>query len=219
MEPTTIHFKDRRVLAANANDLLGHGVAALGVLGAVTGSQPPRTTAGTILMAAQAVAGVALAVAIVREVWEIRGNVDRDHGISWTNLFAAAVLFAGLVQSYQTTGRFSRPTAVTAVLAAVLAFAAPRIKRRQAERRSMRLDDSGILIRQGPFRRFSARWADIAAFRRDGTTLRVELRDGRTRTLRLRFSTNREEVFAALAEHATARGIPTGAPAVPLASG
>lgn len=159
MEPVTIHLKDRRVLAANANDLLGHGVAAFGVLGAVPGSFPPRTPADTILAAAQVVAGIALLVAIVREVWEIRAEVDRDHGISWVNLFA------------------------------------------------------------GPVRRFAARLDEIAALRRDGATLRVELRDGRTRSLRLGFADNRDEVFAALAEHAAARGIPSATPAAPLASG
>lgn len=219
MESVTIHLKDRRVLAANANDLLGHGVAAFGVLGAVSGSFPPRTPADTILAAAQGVAAIALLAAIVREVWEIRSGVDRDHGISWVNLFAAAVLTAGLVQRYQTTGRFSRPAAITALLAAVLAFAGPRIKRRQAERRSLRLDDDGILFRFGPFRRFAARWDEIAALRRDGATLRVELRDGRTRSVRLRLVTNRDDVFAALADHATARGIPSATAAPPLASG
>jgi hypothetical protein len=219
MEPVTIHIKDRRVLVANANDLLGHAVAAFGVLGAVSGSFPPRDAAETILAAAQAVAGVALLVAIAREVWEIRSGIDRDHGISWVNLFAAAVLTAGLVQRYDATGRFSRPTAVMALLAAVLAFLGPRIKRRQAERRSLRLDDDGILFRFGPIRRFAARWDEIAALRRDGATLRVELRDGRTRSVRLRLAGNRDEVFAALAEHAAARGIPTAAPAPPLAGG
>ncbi|MBD0320235.1 MAG: hypothetical protein ICV87_07875 [Gemmatimonadetes bacterium] len=218
MEPRTIHLNDRRVLAANANDLVGHGVAAFGVLGAVSGSFPPRTAGETVLAAAQVAAGVALLAAIAREVWEIRSGFDRDHGISWVNLFAAAVLTAGLVQRYQTTGRFSRPAALTALLAAVLAFLGPRIKRRQAERRSLRLDDDGILFRLGPFRRFAARWTEIAALHRDGATLRVELRDGRTRALRLRLVTNRDEVFAAVSEHASARGIPA-APANPLASG
>jgi hypothetical protein len=219
MEPVTIHLRDRRLLAANANDLLGHGVAAFGVLGAVSGSFPPRTPADTILAAAQGVAGIALLVAIVREVWEIRAKVDRDHGISWVNLFAAVVLTAGLVQRYQTTGRFSRPVALTAILAAVLAFFGPRIKRRQARNRSVRLDDDGIHFRLGPFRRFSARWDDIAALHRDGSTLRVDLNDGRTRSVRLRLVSNRDEVFAALAEHAAPRGIPSAAPAAPLASG
>lgn len=216
MQPKTIHLKDRRMLAANVNDLLGHGVAAFGVLGAVSGSFPPRTTAEMVLAAAQVVAGVALLAAIAREVWEIRAGVDRPHGISWVNLFAAAVLTAGLVQGYHTTGRFSRPTALTALLAAVLGFLGPRIKRRQAERRSLRLDDGGILFRLGPFRRLAARWDEIAALRRDGTTLRMELRDGRTRSVRLRFVGNRDEVFAAVTEHASARGIPSAA-ATPLA--
>lgn len=54
--------------------------------------------------------------------------------------------------------------------------------------------------------------------RREGTTLRVDLRDGTTRTLRLRTLRNRDELFAALCEAASERGIPSAAPA-PLPAG
>jgi hypothetical protein len=218
-EPRTIRLHDRRVMAANVSDLGTNAIAAFAILAAVSDALPVTTAAGAIIAAAEAVAGVALLVAIVGELREMRAGVDHDVGrISWVTLFAAVVLIAECVQSYHEKGRVPRPTAVGAAATLVLAFFTPRLKRRRAEWHVLRLDAAGVLIRTGKFRRFSAAWNEIAAIRRDGTTLRISLRDGRTRTLRLRTISNRDELFAALSAAAAERGIPTAAPA-PLPAG
>ena len=215
----TIRLHDRRVMAANVTDLGGNAIAAFGVLGAVSGALPVTTVAGAVIAAAEAVAGVALLVAIAGELREMRAGVDHDVGrISWVTLFAAVVLIAECVQSYHEKGRVPRPAAVSAAATLVLAFFIPRLKRRRAEQHVLRLDAEGVFIRPGKFRRFSAAWAEIAAIRRDGTALHVDLRDGRTRTLRLRTIRNRDEVFAALSEAAAEHGIPSAPPA-PLPAG
>lgn len=213
-----IRLQDRRVMAANASDLGGNAIAAFGVLTAASGALPVTTAAGAVIAAAEAVAGIALLVAIVGEVREMRAGVDHDVGrISWVTLFAAVVLIAECVHSYHEKGRIPRPTAVSAAATLVLAFFVPRLKRRRAERQVLRLDAEGMSIRPGKFRRFSAAWAEIAALRRDATALHVDLRDGRTRTLRLRTIRNRDEVFAALTDAAAEHGIPSAPPA-PLAA-
>ena len=201
-------------MAANVSDLGANAIAAFGVLSAASGAFPVTTTAGAVIAAAEAAAGIALLIAIVGEVREMRAGVDDDVGrISWVTLFAAVVLIAECVQSYHEKGRVPRPAAVSAAATLVLAFFLPRLKRRRAERQVLRLDAEGMFIRPGKFRRFSAAWTEIAALRRDGTALHVHLRDGRTRTLRLRTIRNRDEVFAALSEAAAERGIPSAAPA------
>ncbi|HEX8670400.1 MAG TPA: hypothetical protein VF710_00850 [Longimicrobium sp.] len=209
-----IRLDDRRAMAANVSDLGTNAIAAFGVLSAASGALPVTTTAGAIIAAAEAVAGIALLVAIVGELREMRAGVDDDAGkIAWVTLFAAVVLIAECVQSYHDKGRVSRPTAVSAVATLVLAFFSPRLKQRRAERQVLRLDAEGMFIRRGRLRRFSAAWSEIAAIRRDGAALHIHLRDGRTRTLRLRTIRNRDEVFAALSEAAVERGIPSAAPA------
>jgi hypothetical protein len=213
-ETRTIRVRDRRVMAANVSDLGTNAIAAFGVLSAVSGALPVTTAAGAIIAAAEAVAGVALLVAIVGELREMRAGVDHDvGGIAWVTLFAGVVLIAECVQSYYEKGRVPRPAAVSAAATLVLAFFTPRLKRRRAEEHVLRLDAAGMLIRTGKFRRFSAAWSDIAALRRDGTTLRVDLRDGRTRTVRLRTISNRDELFAALSDAAAEHGIPSATPA------
>lgn len=207
-ETRTIRLRDRRVLAANVSDLGTSAIAAFGILGAASGALPVSTATDAVSAAAEAVAGVALLVAIAGELREIRAGVDRDVGrVSWVTLFAALVLIAECVQSYHERGRIPRPVAVTAAATLLLAFFQPRLKRWRAERLVLRLDAHGMHIRTGTFRRLSAAWSEIAAIRRDGNTLRVDLRDGRTRTLRLRTITNRDEVFAAIADAAAERGI------------
>jgi hypothetical protein len=218
-EPRTIRLHDRRVMAANVSDLGTNAIAAFAILAAVSAALPVTTVVGAVIAAAEAVAGVALLVAIVGELREMRAGVDDDAArISWVTLFAGLVLVAECVQSYHEKGRVPRPTALSAAATLVLAFFAPRLKRRRAEQRVLRLDAAGVLIRTGKFRRFSAAWPEIAAIRRDGTALHVDLRDGRTRTLRLRTIRNRDEVFAALSESAAEHGIPSAPPA-PLPAG
>lgn len=209
-EPRIIRLHDRGVTAANVSDLGGNAIAAFGVLTAVSDALPVATAAGAVIAAAEAMAGVALLVAIAGELREMRAGVDRDVGrISWVTLFAAVVLIAECVQSYHEEGRVPRPAAVSAAATVLLAFFQPRLKRRRSEWHVLRLDAAGVHIRTGKFRRFSATWNEIAALRQDGTALVVHLRDGRTRTLRLRTIGNRGELFSALAEAAAERGIPT----------
>ena len=208
MESRVIHLKDRRVIAANLNDLFTSVIAAFGVLGAASSALPADTAAEALLAAGEVLLGVALLAAIVGELRELRAGVDRDGArISWLHLFAGAVLVAECVQSYHDRGRVPRPAAVTAAITLALAFLQPRIKRRLREQHSLRLGDAGVELRLGKFRRFSARWEEIAELRREGATLHVRLRDGRTRALRFRSVTNRDEAFAALASGAAERGI------------
>jgi hypothetical protein len=208
-----IRLDDRRAMAANVSDLGTNAIAAFGVLSAASGALPVTTASGAIIAAAEAVAGIALLLAIVGELREMRAGVDDDVGrISWVTLFAAVVLIAECVQSYHDRGRVPRPAAVSAVATLVLAFFTPRLKRRRAERQVLRLDAEGMFIRPGKFRRFSAAWTEIAAIRRDGSALHIHLSDGRTHTLRLRTIRNRDEVFAALTDAAAERGIPSAPP-------
>jgi len=210
MEARVIRLKDRRVMGANMSDLIGSVVAAFGILGAASSALPADTMAEALLAAAEVVVGVGLLVAIIGEVREMRAGVDRDGtGIPWLHLFAAAVLVAECAQSYHDRGRIPRPIALTAAVTLVLALFQPRIKRRIAERHSVRLSDDGVDLRLGKFRRFAASWEEIAGLRRDGNTLHIALRAGGERKLSFRFVTNRDEVFAALSSTAANRGIPS----------
>jgi len=216
----TIRLNDRRVMAANMSDLGGNAIAAVAVLAAVSGALPVTTVAGAIIAAAEVVACVALLVAIVGELREMRAGVDHDVGrISWVTLFAVVVLIAECAQSYHEKGRVPRPALVSAAATLLLAFIVPRLKRRRGEHHVLRLDADGMYIRPGKFRRISAAWTEIAAIRREGTALHVDLRDGRTRTLRLRTIRNRDEVFAALCDAAAEHGIPSSAPPESLPAG
>ncbi len=215
VEPATVVLRDRRIFVAKANELLGSAVAGAGILTAAAGSFPVRTAADAGIAAASVVAGVLLLGAVAREIREMRSGAP-EGGISWVNVFAAAVMCAELVQRYEDRGRIFRPLAVAAALSLVTAFLQPHIQRRQAAQRQVRVDDGGVTVRLGPLRRFHAPWDEIVALRRDGGSLRVELRSGKTRALRLRPFTNRDEAFRVLAAHAAAHGIPASGLHPPL---
>jgi hypothetical protein len=82
--------------------------------------------------------------------------------------------------------------------------------------RRLRLDVAGIDIRVWPFRRARVAWSAIAAITRVPAGLRVELRDGSERVLRLGDLDNRADVEAAILGAAAVGLLPD--PESPLAS-
>lgn len=205
MEPLIIPIRDRRVKFAQRMDLFGHGVAAIALLSAAMDTLPGSTAAQTALGAVELVGAAALAGAIVREV---RGpDADRPAGISWLNLAAAAVLFVEWYARWSAGGKLVSPPLVSGIVALALAFLHPRVQRRIREKWSLRIDDDGILIRTGRFRRAAARWSELRAVDATRDAVRLVTADGREQRIRIRLAENGDEIAAAVAEAARRRAI------------
>lgn len=205
MDPLIIPLDDRRARLAERMDLVGHGTAALGLLSAATGGLPARTEGGTALVAVQFAAAAALAVAIVREL-RSRDEAELPR-ISWLNLIAAAVLLAPWYLELRDGGKAFSPALVSGIVAGGLAFLHPVIQRRRRSRYVMRIDDAGITLAWGRFRRISAAWGDLRAVDATPGALRLVMADGRERRVSLRMLANRDEVAAAVASAAERKGL------------
>lgn len=208
MDPLTIPLQDRRVRIAERLDLVGHGAAVVGLASAALGGLPARTAGGTALVAVELAAAAALAVAIRRE---LRARDDAaPAGISWLNLGAAAVLLVQWYVELRAGGKWFSPELLSGVVTGGLAFMHPVIQRRRQSRRMLRIDDAGITLQLGRFRRVSAAWSDLRALEATPDALRFVTADGREERASLRMIVNRAEVVAAVASASARHGV--GAP-------
>jgi hypothetical protein len=203
MEPLIIPIRDRRVMLAQRMDLFGHGVAAFGLLAAAMDTLPGASAAQTALGAVELVGAAALAGAIVREVRE--RDEHRPAGISWLNLAAAAVLFVEWYARWSAGGKLVSPPLLSGVVALALAFLHPRIQRRLRDKWSLRVDDDGISLRAGRFRRAAARWSELRSVDATPESVRLVTADGREQRISIRLARNRDEIAAAVTEAARLR--------------
>lgn len=207
MDPLIIPIRDRRLKLADRMDLFAHGTAAFGLLTAAMDTLPGATAAQMALGAVELVVGAALAGIIVREA---RQRSGARHGrVSWLNLAAAGVLFVEWYARWSAGGKLVSPALVTGVATLALAFLHPLVQRRRREKWSLRLDDDGIVLRSGRFRRAAARWSELRSVdaTRDAVLLRTA--DGREQRFSLRLAENRDEIAAAVADAARLR-LPRG---------
>lgn len=205
MDPLLIPLDDHRARLADRMDLVGHGTAALGLLSAAMGGLPARTASGAALVAVELAAAAALAFAILRELRpRDKAGLPR---ISWLNLLAAAVLLTQWYVELRGGGKAFSPVLVSGIVAGGLAFLHPVIQRRRQSRRMLRIDDTGITLALGPFRRISLAWGDLRAVDAAPAALHLFTADGREQRVRLRMLRNRDEVAGAVMEAAERRGI------------
>jgi hypothetical protein len=208
MDPLIIPIRDRRLKLADRMDLLGHATAAFGLLTAAMDTLPGATAAQTALGAVELIGGVALAAVLVREVRQ-RGGEAHGGRVSWLNVAAAGVLFVEWYARWSAGGKLFSPALLTGVVTLGLAFLHPLVQRRRREKWSLRLDDDGISLRSGRFRRAAARWSELRSI--DSTRDAVHLRtvDGREQRFSLRLAENADEIAAAVADAARLR-LPRG---------
>lgn len=203
MEPLIIPVRDRRVKIAERLDLFGHGVAAFALLSAAMDAAPGGTAAQRALAAVEFVGAAALAGAIVRELR--RDGEERPARIGWLNLAAAAVLFVEWYARWSTGGKLVSPALMSGFVALALAFLHPLIQRRRHEKWSLRIDDDGISLRAGRFRRAQARWSELRTVDATRDAVRLVTADGREQRISLRLAENRDELAAAVADAARFR--------------
>jgi hypothetical protein len=207
MEPLIIPIRDRRLKIAERMDLFGHGIAAFALLSAAMDATSGGTAAQTALAAVEFLGAARLAGAIVRE---LRGrDAERPAGISWLNLAAAAVLFVEWYARWSVGGKLVSPPLLGGIAALGLAFLHPLVQRRRREQWSLRIDDGGISLRTGRFRRAEARWSELRTVDATRDAVRLVTADGREQRIRLRMAENRDEIAAAVTEAARLR-LPSG---------
>jgi hypothetical protein len=205
MDPLIIPLDDRRVRTAERLDLVGHGAAALGLISAAMDGLPARTGGATALVAVELAAAAALVIAIRRELRT--RDEDGAAGISWLNLVAAAVLLVQWYVELRGGGKWFSPELLGGIVAGALALLHPVIQRRRRARRALRIDDAGITLSFGRFRRFSAPWSHLRTANVDADGLHFVTTDGVEQRVSLRMIRNAAEVADAVRAAAERSGV------------
>lgn len=218
MDPVTIPLRDRRQNVSTVVDLVTHVGAAVPLLAAGYAALTGAGGTDRLLGYVEIVVAALLLMAVAREAKELRhGGGNEEYGINWLNVFAAGVMFCEVWQKWEVVGRFWSPTFLTAVVTLGIGILNPRLARRRARRRQLVLDDSGVEMRTGRFRRVvAARWDELESIAFEPAGIRFRRRSGAEHAVGLRFFANAADASAALARHAAAAGVRIdGAPPAP----
>lgn len=166
-----------------------------------------------VMGAAQVVVGAAMVLLVLRV---LRHNLAstlpdapaHESPVDWVEVGAGCVLLLGAWQQWHDTRHVPRPTVLTGLVTLVVGLNHARLARATAGRRAIRLTDEHLSI-GGRFRwrRFRARWDQLAEVTITPTEARVRSVTGAAWRIDLSDCDNAGEVVAALEE---ARGRATG---------
>jgi hypothetical protein len=163
-------------------------------------------------VALNAIAGVALAVVVIRGM--IRMRRHHDAGSTGTNVVGVfgglATVVEGLHRLHSahfTFGRHHFALGILTIFAGLLTTTVALLMERLEHGRALSITDDGIRMQFNKFRRFNVHWPEIAELKVDAKEARLVRMNGNARVVPLRRLLNRDDVVQALIEAVLARGI------------
>jgi hypothetical protein len=127
------------------------------------------------------------------------GAGHRAHGrIDWVDVLLACMLVTEAAAHWHETGKWPRPTLLTAAVMLTLGVLHGRMAAKRERRCALRVTDDGVTMGLRFFRRFTARWADIVRIEIDPTQARIVTRSGREQDFDLHDLEGADRVTAAL---------------------
>jgi hypothetical protein len=210
--PVTVPLRSRRLKRVQLVQKVQHAVPALGLL--VGGAESLRVGAhGFELVLAVAGIGISglLGASIIRSLRAARGGhtsaSHHGHGIDWTDIWVAGVLFTEAAETWHVRHHIARPVILSGVVTLVIGLLHGRLAARVERRRSLRLTDDHLIVGGKPFRKFTARWDEIKHIDMTEHEAVIHTHQGRRRRLNFLDLENAADVRAAL-EKAQQRLIP-----------
>jgi hypothetical protein len=200
-----IHLHDRRVQAAGLVQKLQHAIAGfpllmVGFRRLTAGEEPP------LALLEVAIAAMVLGT-FARQVYTA-GKKHAPHSkVDWFDLAAAAMMMFEAFHGHHHKPPYLTPQFCTAVVTAGMALFHEKIHARRTRRRYVKVDDNGLEVRAGLFRRFSLGWSDVDRIH-IGPDKAVFLRNnGKQHIIGFRMLRNDDEVRKHISEHARAAGV------------
>jgi hypothetical protein len=205
-----IHLEDARMRVRERRELLVEGVTAFTLLSAVQTEYLRHNVDAFVVL--NAVAGVALALVVIRGVIEMRRHKDAGStGVNVVGVFGAlAAIIEGLHKLHAaqfTFGHNHFALGVFTIFTGLLTGTVALLMERLEHRRALTITGDGIRMRFNKFRRFSASWADIAELQLDAKQARLVSAGGKAYVVPLARLVNRDEVREALIEAARERRV------------
>jgi hypothetical protein len=154
------------------------------------------------------IAGLVLGT-FARQVQAARKIHAAHAAVDYFDLAAAAMMMFEAFHGQHHKPPYLTPQFFTAVTTTAFALFHGKLHARRAKRRYVKLDENGVEVRAGLFRRFSLGWADLDRVHIAQDKAVFHRSDGKHHTIGFRLLGNHEEVRKQLAEHARAAGVST----------
>jgi hypothetical protein len=146
----------------------------------------------------------AVALLFITTVRELRDDSDRMIGVSWSNLGAGiALILESVLQTY--TGHYRKwftPVMLTGMTSIFLGVFQGRVRLRKKRRRQIIINDEGIDVSLAKFRKWKLAWSEIRSIEFTDRHIRIIPVRGKTKSLRMRFYTNSDEIRDAMRQAA-----------------
>lgn len=142
-----------------------------------------------------------LAAFIVKTLRAMRqpGTHSHDaHGVDWIDIWSAGILFAEAAERWHVRHHIARPTILTALVTLAFGLFHGRLLAFARQKRGLRITEAGLSVSGRPFRRFRARWSEIASISLGEQSVEIRTRAGRLRRIDLADLRNAGSVRAAL---------------------
>lgn len=205
-----VHLEDAGTKRRERGEIATEGIAAYTLLNAAFVSY--RTGALNAFLIVNVVAGVSLAIVVVRGTLNLWRN--RDAALTSINIVGVfggvATIAEGINKLHSADFTFGHKHFALGVVTIILGLATTTLAL-MAERlehlRALTISDQGIRMRL-KFRRFSVGWTDVAEMRVTAQEARIIDARGKACVVPLPKLVNRNEVTEALTRAFAARGIP-----------
>jgi len=202
MLPIHVPFLSRRQERGQLLQKMNHVIPAAGLAAAGARALAEGTSGLDLALAVVEIVTTAfLAVSIVQTLRARRqpaSHHQKPHRIDWIDLWSAGVLFAEAAERWHVNHHLARPTILTALVTLALGLFHGRILAFGQSRRGLRISSDGVSVAGRPFRRFQARWPEIASITLSERFAEIRARPGRVRRIDLQDLHNADSVRAAL---------------------
>jgi hypothetical protein len=199
----TIYLDDRRRRAAGWISKIQHVIAGIPLL--IVGIEKFAADAAERPIATLEIAiALAVLVAFVRELRAEFRQSKSEHGeathsrFAWFDLAAGALLIFEAFHGHHTKPGYLRPQFYSGLVAIGLGLFHHRLQRLQQRRRYLKLDETGIEFRFGPFRKLDLKWNELASMDLNEQKVVLHRTDGRSHSIRLSWFRNSEAAYRAL---------------------
>ena len=225
MSDVTVPLVSRRRERLKVLQKLQHGIPATVVF--VEGLDRILTEAGDWnrwLGTVEAIASLFVLGAILRSIGRLRWGAghlpprQRVHvsQVDWVDIFLGLMLFIEVAARYVETEphRWARPTIVTALATLAVGLLHGRLTTYAANRRALRVTESGVSVGGRFLTRFTAAWQEIDRIDISEKTATIVMRDGRTQAFDLIDIRHSNDVTRALNRARTRLDAATPSPGV-----
>jgi hypothetical protein len=205
-----VHLEDARMRRRERGELATEAIAAFTLLSAVQTSYERSGMDAFVML--DAVAGAALAIAVIRGIVALRQNRDASSsGVSLIGVFGGLATVAEGIHRLHTAqftfGHKHFALGVVTTFAGLLTTGVALMMEKLEHRRALTIGDDVVRMRLNRFRQFNVPWADITELRLSEKEARLVRSGGKPGVVPLGRLVNREEVSEALVQAAEARGI------------